>query len=223
MEVILIDDVFDLGRRGQVVRVAGGYGRNYLLPKRLAIPATTGNKKMIEQQRLAMTKREVRSREEAQVLADELNQLHLLISRKSGETGTLFGSVTSKDIASLLEKSGIGIDRRKILLHQPIKNVGDFKIQVRPHSEVAVELLLSVIVEGKGSVTEAKKRDEESQRIIEALEVKVEEVQQLEDSHSAAPEEPQNKAEDSKIEETVVSSSEEATQDSQISTSEPSG
>ena len=216
MEVILIDDVFELGRRGQVVRVAGGYGRNYLLPKRLAILATTGNKKMIEQQRLAMAKGEARSKQEAQVLAEELNQLHLLISRKSGETGTLFGSVTSKDIADLLEKSGIGIDRRKILLHQPIRDIGNFKIQVRPHSEVAAELLLSVLVEGKESVTEAKKRDEESERIIGELEVKIKEIQQLKETAPQVQEKRHPKAE-----EATVHQSGEEVQDSQPSESIP--
>lgn len=217
MEVILIDDVFELGRRGQIVRVADGYGRNYLLPKRLAIPATAGNKKMIEQQRLAMTKREARSKEEAQVVADELNQLHLLVSRKSGETGTLFGSVTSKDIADLLEKSGIGIDRRKILLHQPIKNIGNFKIPVRPHSEVAAELLLSVLVEGKERVTEAKKRDEESERIIGELDEKIQEIQQLTGTEPSVQEERQPKVEETKVEETEVPQSEEQSQEPQPS------
>ena len=112
MELILIDDVFSLGKRGEVVNVADGYGRNYLLPKKLAIPATPGNQKMIEQQRLAMAKKEAHFKEEAELLSQELNQLHLVVSRKTGDTGTLFGSVTSKDIAQLLVGEGIHLDRR---------------------------------------------------------------------------------------------------------------
>jgi len=133
MEVILIDDVFELGKRGTVVRVADGYGRNYLIPKKLAIPSTPGNKKMIEQQRLVMAKKEAKYQEEAELLTQELTQLHLMISRKSGETGTLFGSVTSKDIADLIKTTGVQMDRRKIVLHQPIKKCNG----AGPHRETA--------------------------------------------------------------------------------------
>ncbi|TDI14739.1 MAG: 50S ribosomal protein L9, partial [Acidobacteria bacterium] len=162
MEVILIDDVFELGKRGTVVTVADGYGRNYLIPKSLAIPATPGNRKMIEQQRLAMAKKESKYQEEAELLTQELNQLHLMLSRKSGETGTLFGSVTSKDIADLLKTTGIQLDRRKIILNQPIKSIGNYTIEVRPHSEVTAELLLSIVAEGDEPVSKIKKKDEES-------------------------------------------------------------
>jgi large subunit ribosomal protein L9 len=179
MEVILIDDVFELGKRGTVVKVADGYGRNYLIPKNLAIPATPGNKKMIEQQRLAMAKKEAKYQEEAELLTQELNQLHLMISRKSGETGTLFGSVTSKDIADLLKTTGVQMDRRKIVLNQPIKSIGNYTVEVRPHSEVTAELLLSVLLEGDKPVSTIKKKDEESDAIVAELEAKLKEMRQL--------------------------------------------
>ena len=178
MEVILIDDVFELGKRGTVVRVADGYGRNYLIPKKLAIPSTPGNKKMIEQQRLVMAKKEAKYQEEAELLTQELNQLHLMISRKSGETGTLFGSVTSKDIADLLKTAGVQMDRRKIVLNQPIKSIGNYRIEVRPHSEVTAELLLSVLSEGDEPVSTIKKKDEKSDAIVAELEAKLKEMKQ---------------------------------------------
>ena len=179
MEVILIDDVFELGKRGTVVSVADGYGRNYLIPKKLAIPATPGNKKVIEEQRLTMAKKEAKYQEEADLLAQELNQLHLMISRKAGETGTLFGSVTSKDLTDLLKTNGIHLDRRKIVLNQPIKGIGNYRIEVRPHSEVTAELLLSVLVEGDKPVSKVKKKDEESDAIVAELEAKLKEMKQL--------------------------------------------
>ena len=178
MEVILIDDVFELGKRGTVVSVADGYGRNYLIPKSLAIPATPGNRKMIDQQRLAMAKKESKYQEEAELLTQELNQLHLMLSRKSGETGTLFGSVTSKDIAELLKTTGIQLDRRKIILNQPIKSIGNYRIEVRPHSEVTAELLLSILMEGDEPVSKIKKKDKESDAIVAELEARLKEMKQ---------------------------------------------
>ena len=192
MEVILIDDVFELGKRGTVVRVADGYGRNYLIPKSLAIPATPGNRKMIEQQRLAMAKKESKYQEEAELLTQELNQLHLMLSRKSGETGTLFGSVTSKDIAELLKTTGIQLDRRKIILTQPIKSIGNYRIEVRPHSEVTAELLLSILVEGDEPVSKIKKKDEESDAIVAELEAKLKDMKQSMATESALSPEPED-------------------------------
>jgi large subunit ribosomal protein L9 len=192
MEVILIDDVFELGKRGTVVRVADGYGRNYLIPKSLAIPATPGNRKMIEQQRLAMAKKEFKYQEEAELLTQELNQLHLMLSRKSGETGTLFGSVTSKDIAALLKTTGIQMDRRKIVLNQPIKSIGNYRIEVRPHSEVTAELLLSIVAEGDEPVSKIKKKDEESDAIVAELEARLKEMKQSMATESVIPPEPED-------------------------------
>ena len=192
MEVILIDDVFELGKRGTVVRVADGYGRNYLIPKSLAIPATPGNRKMIEQQRLAMAKKESKYQEEAELLTQELNQLHLMLSRKSGETGTLFGSVTSKDIAALLKTTGIQMDRRKIVLNQPIKSIGNYRIEIRPHSEVTAELLLSIVAEGDEPVSKIKKKDEESDAIVAELEASLKEMKQSMATESVIPPEPED-------------------------------
>ena len=192
MEVILIDDVFELGKRGTVVRVADGYGRNYLIPKSLAIPATPGNRKMIEQQRLAMAKKESKYQEEAELLTQELNQLHLMLSRKSGETGTLFGSVTSKDIADLLKTTGIQMDRRKIVLNQPIKSIGNYRVEVRPHSEVTAELLLSIVAEGDEPVSKIKKKDEESDAIVAELEARLKEMKQSMATESVIPPEPED-------------------------------
>ncbi len=179
MQVILTDDVFQLGKRGEVVKVADGYGRNYLIPHRLAIPVTPGNLKMIEQQRLAMAKKEAKFKEEAQLLAGELNLMHLIISRKAGDTGALFGSVTSKDLADLLATQGIHFDRRKILMEQPVKSIGNYSIEVRPHSDVQAIVTLSVLPEGDEAVARAKKRDAESDRIVADLEAKVKEIAQL--------------------------------------------
>lgn len=220
MEIILIDDVFELGKRGEVVEVADGYGRNYLIPKRLAIPATPGNRKMIEQQRLAMAKKEATYKEEAELLAQELNQLHLIISRKSGETGNLFGSVTTKDITDLLVQSGIHLDRRKILLGQPIKSIGNYQIQVHPHSAVAVELLLSVLVEGDGPVNRVKKKDEESEAIISELEARIQEIEQLAGTRSAAAEEPEIQEETTPQEAPAAEGHEESTAEEQTQTVE---
>ena len=193
MQVILTDDVFQLGKRGEVVKVADGYGRNYLIPRRLAIPVTSGNLKMIEQQRLAMAKKEAKFKEEAQLLANELNQLHLIISRKAGDTGALFGSVTSKDIGDLLATQGIHIDRRKILMEQPAKSIGNYNIEVRPHSDVQAIVIVSVLPEGDEAVARAKKRDAESDRMVADLEAKVRDIAQLtgtrkpEEAVAAAP------------------------------------
>ncbi len=187
MEVILIDDIFELGKRGEVVKVADGYGRNYLIPKKLAIPSTPGNLQMIDQQRLAMAKKETKFQEEAELLAQELNKLHLIVSRKSGNAGALFGSVTTKDIGLLLAGTGIRMDRRKIILDQPIKMIGNYKIQVRPHSAVSAELLLSVVSEGDESVARVKTKDEESEAIIAKLEAETQKMEAVVDTESQEP------------------------------------
>ncbi|MFB3904851.1 MAG: 50S ribosomal protein L9 [Acidobacteriota bacterium] len=200
MQVILTDDVFQLGKRGEVVKVADGYGRNYLIPRKLAIPVTPGNLRMIEQQRLAMAKKEAKFREEAQLLAGELNQMHLIVSRKAGDTGALFGSVTSKDLADLLATQGIHIDRRKILMEQPAKAIGNYSIEVRPHSDVQAVITVSVLPEGDEPIAQAKKRDAESDRIVAELDAKVKEIALLtgtrkpEEAAAAAPAEAASEA-----------------------------
>ncbi len=190
MEVILIDDVFELGRRGDVVKVAAGYGRNFLIPKKLAVPATAGNLRMVEQQRVALAKREAKDRGEAEILAAELGQIHIVVSRKAGDTGVLFGSVTSKDLTDVLAANGITLDRRKILLHQPIKSIGNYTVEVRPHSDVDASLLLSVFPEAGEQISKTLARGEESDKLVEELKAKVEEIERLAGTASAESEEP---------------------------------
>lgn len=182
MEVILIDNVYELGRRGDIVNVSVGYGRNYLLPKKLAVPATPGNKKMIEEQRVALAKKEAKFVEEAEILAQQLGQLHILVSRKSGDSGVLFGSVSSKDISEALEKNGINLDRRKILLDHPIKNIGNFTVEVRPHSDVEAKIIVSVLPETDEPVCRTLPRGEESDKILAELEAKLSDLSADRDS-----------------------------------------
>jgi len=144
MEVILREDVEKLGSRGQVVKVADGYARNFLLPKRLAVAATDANKKIVEQERQAHLRREVKLVGEAQDLAKLLGGVTVSIAQKAGENDQLFGSVTSKDIAEALEKQNYTIDRRKIQLEDPIKQLGEFKVPVRLHKDVTAEITVVV-------------------------------------------------------------------------------
>ena len=147
MEVILREDVEKLGHRGEVVKVTAGYARNFLLPRRIAVAATGSNKKIVEQEREAYLKREAKVQNDAQDLAKLLSGVELNISQKAGENDHLFGSVTSADIAAALEKQGYTIDRRKVTLDEPIKTLGDFKVTVRLHKDVSVELPVHVIKE----------------------------------------------------------------------------
>ncbi len=178
MRVILIDDFPGLGKRNEVLDVAGGYARNYLIPKRLAVLATLANVKIMEQKRVVLAKKEARYLDEMKILSQALKQLHLLISRRAGETGVLFGSVGSKDIVALLGRDGIRLDRRKIVLAQPIKRIGNYTLEVRLHTEVEAQLLLSVLVETDGSIAQVKKKDAESDRVVEELDTKVREIEQ---------------------------------------------
>ena len=147
MEVILREDVEKLGSRGQVLKVANGYARNFLLPKRLAVAATESNRKIVEQERQAHLRREAKLKGEAEDLAKMLGGVNVTIAQKAGETDQLFGSVTSKDIAEALEKQNFSIDRRKIQLDEPIKQLGDHKVTVRLHREVPVEVTVHVVRE----------------------------------------------------------------------------
>lgn len=147
MEVILREDVDKLGHRGQVVKVAPGYARNFLLPKRLAVAATDANKKIVEQERQAALRRDAKEAADASDLGKMLQTVSISIAQKAGENDQLFGSVTAKDIAEALEKQGYTIDRRKIHLSEPIKTLGEFKIPVRLHRDVTVEVALNVVRE----------------------------------------------------------------------------
>jgi large subunit ribosomal protein L9 len=140
MEVILREDIEKLGSRGQVVKVADGFARNFLLPRRLAVPATEANKKIVEQERQAALRREAKEKAAAEELAKMLSAVTLTTTQKAGESDQLFGSVTSKDIAEMLEKQGYAIDRKKILLEHPIKTLGEHKVTLKLHREVSVEI-----------------------------------------------------------------------------------
>jgi large subunit ribosomal protein L9 len=148
MELILREDVDKLGHRGELVKVADGYARNYLLPKRLAVPATASNKKIVEQEREAHLRREAKLADEARGLSNLLANVSVTISQKAGEEGQLFGSVTAKDISEALERQNFTIDRKKIQLADPIKMVGEYKVPVRLHREVTVEIPVNVVAEG---------------------------------------------------------------------------
>jgi large subunit ribosomal protein L9 len=149
MEVILREDVEKLGTRGQLVKVAPGYARNFLLPKKLALAATESNKKIVEQERQAHLRKEAKLVSDASELAKLMGNVSVTISQKAGENDQLFGSVTSKDIAEALEKQGYTIERRKIVLEEPIKTLGEFKVTVRLHREVPAEITVHVVKEAE--------------------------------------------------------------------------
>jgi large subunit ribosomal protein L9 len=130
-----------------VVNVASGYARNYLLPKRLAVPATDANRKIVEQERQAHLRREAKLKSEAEDLSKLVNGVVVTLSRKAGENDQLFGSVTVSDIAEALEGKNFTIDRRKVVLEEPIKQLGEYKVPVRLHREVTAELTVQVVKE----------------------------------------------------------------------------
>ncbi|HET9184194.1 MAG TPA: 50S ribosomal protein L9 [Candidatus Angelobacter sp.] len=148
MEVILKEDVPKLGHRGDVVRVAEGYGRNYLLPRKLAIEASQSNKAVIEQMKQSAVRRSAIEKADSENLAKQLDGVTLTFARKAGEKDHLFGSVTSADIAEGLEQKGFNIDRRKIQLHEPLKSIGEFDVPIRLHRDVTSRVKVTVEKEG---------------------------------------------------------------------------
>jgi large subunit ribosomal protein L9 len=144
MEIILREDIDKLGTRGQVVKVASGYARNFLLPKRLAVAATDSNRKIVEQERQAHLRKDVKLQSEAQDLGKLLSALTITISRKAGENDQLFGSVTANDIADALSAQSYTVDRRKIQLDEPIRTLGEHKVPVRLHKDVVAEITVNV-------------------------------------------------------------------------------
>jgi large subunit ribosomal protein L9 len=144
MEVILKEDVPKLGYRGEVVKVAEGYGRNYLLPRKLAIEATKANRAVIEQMKAAAQRRSASDKADAEGLAQQMQELILTFRRKVGEQEHLFGSVTSGDIADALEAKGFTVDRRKVHLDDPIKALGEFQVAIRLHKEVMASVKVAV-------------------------------------------------------------------------------
>jgi large subunit ribosomal protein L9 len=147
MEVILREDIENLGTRGQVVKVAPGYARNFLLPKRMAVAATESNKKIVEQERQAHLRKEAKVKGEAEELAKIMTGATVRIYQKAGENDQLFGSVTAKDIADALTAQNYNIDRRKIQLDEPIRQLGEFKVPVRLYKDVTTEVTVVVLKE----------------------------------------------------------------------------
>lgn len=144
MEVILKEDVLNLGHQGDVVKVADGYGRNYLLPRKLAIQATSANKAVIEQMKAASVRRSAKLKGEAELLLQQLENVALSFTRKTGDNDHLFGSVTAADITQALEAQGFQIDRKKVHLAEPLKALGEFHVPVRLHREVTAHLKVTV-------------------------------------------------------------------------------
>src|SRR5256886_4250862 len=140
MEVILKEDVAKLGSRGDVVKVAEGYGRNYLLPRKLAIQASESNKAVITQMKAAAVRRSAKEKVQAEELAKQFDGVSVSFTRRSGEHDQLFGSVTSGDIADALTKKGFNVDRRKIQLHEPLKTLGEFTVPIKLHMDVTTHL-----------------------------------------------------------------------------------
>jgi large subunit ribosomal protein L9 len=156
MEVILKEDVVHLGHRGDVVKVADGYGRNFLLPRKLALQATEANKAVIEQMKDAAARRAASDKAQAEEQAAKLNPVVLSFTRKSGENGHLFGSVTSADVAEGLAAQGFEIDRRKIQLDEPLKSVGEFTVVIKLYREVAAQVKVKVAAEAGEEVPAAE-------------------------------------------------------------------
>jgi large subunit ribosomal protein L9 len=144
MRIILQEDIEKLGTRGQVVEVASGYARNYLLPRNLAIPATEANLKRLENIRGVLAKRTATERELAQKLAEMLSTVRVTLSRKAGESDQLFGSVTAADIAEALAAQGYEVDKRRIHLEEPIKLIGEYEVHLKLHTDVATTVKVVV-------------------------------------------------------------------------------
>jgi large subunit ribosomal protein L9 len=148
MKIILIQEVDNLGRRGQIVNVSDGYARNYLIPKKLAMQASAANLKYVETQKLNWVKQEAKLKDEAEVLAKALGELSIAVVKKVGEGDNLYGSVTTMEIADGLAACGFAIDRRKIRLEHPIKTLGEYTVPVKLHAEVTAHIRLVVRREG---------------------------------------------------------------------------
>ena len=145
MEVILREHVDNLGRRGDVVKVAAGYARNYLLPRKLALAVTDNNKRQIEREKKVAEVRDAEERGQADAIAQRLAQLEIEIARRVGENETLYGSVTSADIAQALQAKGFDIDKRRIQLHDPLKALGETMVPVRIHRDVTAPVKVKVV------------------------------------------------------------------------------
>ena len=148
MEVILREHVDNLGKRGEIVKVADGFARNYLLPRKLALPATEGNRKHVERERKIMETREAEEKASAEAISSRLSTVDITIARRVGDTEQLYGSVTSADIVDFLKSKGFDVDRRKLILPEPLKSLGEFDVPLKLHREVTVPLKVKVVKEG---------------------------------------------------------------------------
>jgi large subunit ribosomal protein L9 len=156
MEVILRDHVENVGKRGEVVKVADGYARNYLLPRKLALVATPGNLKQVERERVKLDAKEAEEKVAAEAIAAKMSGVEIVIARRVGETEALYGSVTSADIAEALGQRGFEVDRRRLGLREPIKKLGSHTVPLRLHREVVVDVAVKVVAEGKPEETPAE-------------------------------------------------------------------
>jgi large subunit ribosomal protein L9 len=147
MKVILREDVEKLGKAGDVVKVADGFGRNYLIPRQLAVPADVRNLKALEHDRRVIEARAKKSRKSAESLATMLASVSLTIPAKAGEEGKLFGAITSRDVADAMEKAGVPVDRKNVLLHDPIKQLGDYKVKIKAGTDLHPEISVRVVAE----------------------------------------------------------------------------
>jgi large subunit ribosomal protein L9 len=145
MEVILREHIDNLGKRGEVVKVANGYARNYLLPRKLALAVTEANKRQIEREREAAEARELEEKAQAEAFSLRLSQTEIEISRRVGENSILYGSVTSADVAQALAAKGFEIDKRKIQLAEPLKALGEVTVPIKVHREVTSQVKVTVV------------------------------------------------------------------------------
>lgn len=178
--ILLREDVEHLGGRGEIVKVRAGYARNFLLPQGIATLATKGNVKQIEQEREALLKKAALDRSTAEAQAGQMQDISLEFVRKAGEGGTLFGSVTSMDIAAALQEKGYEIDRRKIVLKDTIKETGEFTVNVKLHREVSLAIPVTVTAEGGKKEAKAKKSEESEVKTDEPVEEVVEQTETAE-------------------------------------------
>ena len=183
MEVILKQEIRKLGGKGDVVRVANGYARNFLFPKQMALPATAANKKQIEEMRAAADREAARLRGDAAKLAEQLQALTIEITARAGDSDQLFGSVTSRDIAAELETKGYAIDRHKIVLDKPIRMVGEHVVSVHLHRDVNVPLTVNVLAEGR----EEEEPQEAAAEEGEAVEAAAETAEEPPSEETSAP------------------------------------
>ncbi len=147
MKVILREDVEKLGKAGEIVKVADGYGRNFLIPKQLAVPADVRNVRTLEHDKRVIEARAKKSRKAAESLAEKIGAVSLTLPARAGEEGKLFGAITSRDIALALEKAGVPVDRKLVQLAEPIKQLGDYKVKVRLGAEIVPEISVRVVPE----------------------------------------------------------------------------